>query len=647
MANYATLKSAIQEVIRQNGNNEITGPILQQSLLSMITSLGAGYQFVGVATSATNPGTPDQNVFYIAGPGNYPNFNNAEIRPGHIGVLRYNGSWSSQVVSVQNDIPFAAIASNNVVVNADNTEQKFTISGGFFIYGTDDYHTVPAQEVVYEWGTLNRLYFALVVSDDYTTVSMVEHDKINGRHLIAFARRVSAKSQWVDLLYGSTGLIFTINGKNQLTGLGNIYGKADANMIRVKTNTTAVVDNPEGVRIRILMAVKAGQRIWARTSDPLGLNCSVWNTVANAVRATDNGRLQLIATGYRGGFPTTLITRDGFIGLSLTNGTTPISDERKQEMIDALDFAVGDGLYYDVSDMKSEIESLQSPTPKTHAYFGQRIKFDNSFDFSIFASNSMAGQSSACFGDYLFIVKDRLTQVAVYNLKSKTLLYTLTTGIVSETTWHCNQSSFSDKFFSVDDMFPVLYVSMQNNSAGRCEALGFRIIPTLVGGEISSFTLTQVQRIQLPVMTDINCLGNVNLTFDTQNGYMWGYGRNNNSSAANYNKARFVKFAIPELAQSEIVLNDADILETFGEDWSMLYAQGGFIKSGKLVIMQGYQSAGFINCRIIDLYCEKKMVTFIDLLSNGFTQEPEGVFYYDGKIMTSVNSARIYDFTVM
>ena len=100
MANYATLKAAIQQVIKTNGNNEITGALLQQSLLSMINSLGANYQFVGIANTSTNPGTPDQNVFYIAGSGTYPNFNNSVIPDGNIGVFKYNGSWTTETVPV-------------------------------------------------------------------------------------------------------------------------------------------------------------------------------------------------------------------------------------------------------------------------------------------------------------------------------------------------------------------------------------------------------------------------------------------------------------------------------------------------------------------------------------------------------------------
>lgn len=98
MANYNNLKSAIQDVIKVNGNQEITGDILQNALLSMINSLGAGYQFMGVATPKTNPGTPDQKVFYIASTdGNYVNFGGAIIK-NSISVLLWDGSWTAKEV---------------------------------------------------------------------------------------------------------------------------------------------------------------------------------------------------------------------------------------------------------------------------------------------------------------------------------------------------------------------------------------------------------------------------------------------------------------------------------------------------------------------------------------------------------------------
>lgn len=95
MANYATLKAAIQQVIKTNGNEEITGALLQQSLLAMINSLGVGYQYMGIATPSTNPGTPDQNVYYIASTaGTYSNFGGIVLDDGEIAILKYNGNWS-------------------------------------------------------------------------------------------------------------------------------------------------------------------------------------------------------------------------------------------------------------------------------------------------------------------------------------------------------------------------------------------------------------------------------------------------------------------------------------------------------------------------------------------------------------------------
>ena len=94
MANYETLKTAIKQVVKTNGNNEITGALLQQSLLAMINSLGVGYQFIGIATPTTNPENPDAKVFYIAnGKGTYTNFGNIEVTEYDVVILYYDNVW--------------------------------------------------------------------------------------------------------------------------------------------------------------------------------------------------------------------------------------------------------------------------------------------------------------------------------------------------------------------------------------------------------------------------------------------------------------------------------------------------------------------------------------------------------------------------
>lgn len=98
MGNYDELKQAVSDVIKTNGNEEITGQILQNTLLSIINIVGANATFAGVATPVTNPGTPDQNVFYIASkPGTYTSFNEFVIdTEGKVYVfVTKNGNWQS------------------------------------------------------------------------------------------------------------------------------------------------------------------------------------------------------------------------------------------------------------------------------------------------------------------------------------------------------------------------------------------------------------------------------------------------------------------------------------------------------------------------------------------------------------------------
>ena len=94
MANYQLLKADIDKKVYQNGAQEITGANLNSVLNAMVTTLGAEYQFAGVATIDTNPGTPDAKVFYIAnGKGTYTNFGSLEVTEDEVVVLYWDSSW--------------------------------------------------------------------------------------------------------------------------------------------------------------------------------------------------------------------------------------------------------------------------------------------------------------------------------------------------------------------------------------------------------------------------------------------------------------------------------------------------------------------------------------------------------------------------
>lgn len=102
MANYQELKNAISEVIKTNGNQEITGAVLQNALLSIINNVGKYSTFIGMARTNSNPGTQDGNVFLIAGdPGVYVNLGGFTLNPYELGIIKNTSeTWNLNVIKL-------------------------------------------------------------------------------------------------------------------------------------------------------------------------------------------------------------------------------------------------------------------------------------------------------------------------------------------------------------------------------------------------------------------------------------------------------------------------------------------------------------------------------------------------------------------
>lgn len=131
MANYTDLKAAIANVIKQNGKNEITGNLLQQTLFSMVNALGLGQQFRGMATFKTDPTGVDSPQFWFATDlGTYTHFNNFTLTRGIAMLSNATGIWDG----VQIDIP-NMLDINNYATQASptfNYVQGYIDSSGFF-----------------------------------------------------------------------------------------------------------------------------------------------------------------------------------------------------------------------------------------------------------------------------------------------------------------------------------------------------------------------------------------------------------------------------------------------------------------------------------------------------------------------------------
>lgn len=139
MGNYKELKQAIANVIKTNGNQEITGAIMQNVLNTIVSTVGANRTFVGIADKNTNPGTPDGNVFYIAyTAGNYVNFQsmagNLTVNPGELAIL-YNETtnWGKSVIGMSSD---GVIALANIT-NQINATGRYAYTDTGIVMGSN------------------------------------------------------------------------------------------------------------------------------------------------------------------------------------------------------------------------------------------------------------------------------------------------------------------------------------------------------------------------------------------------------------------------------------------------------------------------------------------------------------------------------
>ena len=125
MSNYNSLKTTIDANIKQNGRQEITGQILNSVLNQMVTTLGAGYQFAGVATIDTKPGTTDAKVFYIAnGKGTYTNFGDINVTEDEVVILYYDTEWHKVATGIASQEKLTELGAQVSNIGIENTSQE-------------------------------------------------------------------------------------------------------------------------------------------------------------------------------------------------------------------------------------------------------------------------------------------------------------------------------------------------------------------------------------------------------------------------------------------------------------------------------------------------------------------------------------------
>lgn len=212
MANYNSLKSSIQTNVKTNSNEEITGAIMQSILLSMVNALGAGYQYMGIATPSTAPGTPDGRVFYIAWqPGAYSNFNAINIGSNEVCILRYDTAWHKDVTGV--------CSTNFIADELGYSRQKFTVSPGTNHSSLSDriYCDIPAGET---FALQAELLDGAAIAN-YTLYFLYDGDTsattINAYSFATKTRTFTASRRIREIRYYISGSAITTAGSVQFT----------------------------------------------------------------------------------------------------------------------------------------------------------------------------------------------------------------------------------------------------------------------------------------------------------------------------------------------------------------------------------------------------------------------------------------------
>ena len=248
-------------------------------------------------------------------------------------------------------------------------------------------------------------------------------------------------------------------------------------------------------------------------------------------------------------------------------------------------------------------------------------------------------QSAAVYGDYAIFVKGGKLSMRLFDLARKTRIATLNLKKEDASLYHCNQSTFGTEKYEPGDFFPLLYINQRSRSESRCLTEVFRIIPLFNADSTSmlSFRIELVQEIFFPPMSRENSMGNVNCVIDPGS-RRYTYSRNNNPEDGNYLQCKISRFAIPDIHQREVVLEDTDIESSFMIDTKASNMQGGCIAGGRLYIGQGYPAKKYVYLNVVDLR-EERLVKRYDLLASGADWEPEGCFYYDGSVMLAHTGA--------
>ena len=228
MGNNENLISAIKQLIKNNNNQEITGDLLQNTLLNIVSSISYGALYCGMVDSSFIPSTPDPNAFYIANkPGVYNNFGNFVVNNGELAIFHnvQPGGWHmnkfnmTESVQKEYDDLSEKISNDNLYKNVLLPKNGLFLSGGRLSYsGFTDGDSYWVQDIFKLLPEKNKILKGVFVEAapvlETSTVSIVAINKNTKSINVLASKDISAH----DLYYIGFNEAYTVD-ENTLIGV--------------------------------------------------------------------------------------------------------------------------------------------------------------------------------------------------------------------------------------------------------------------------------------------------------------------------------------------------------------------------------------------------------------------------------------------
>lgn len=257
-------------------------------------------------------------------------------------------------------------------------------------------------------------------------------------------------------------------------------------------------------------------------------------------------------------------------------------------------------------------------------------------DISLFMKLNLSSlQGAAKYGYYMFLFQKGLKNVYICDLRTKEHVSTM--EFSSNSRYHCNNANFSTKFYSDTDLFPLIYVSQQNNNIHQ--VLVYRVI----GDSIENLSLNLVQTITGPSPTDINHMFYQDCIVDFENDYLYIYAHHKRDQQDSFH---IVRYKMPTLSDSNVKLTNSDIYSSIYYDNKFSSPQGAVCHKGLLYFVKGVpQWNEQVYLDVVDF--DKKEVCSINLTKKGFKKEPEGLFLYEDNFICTTNNGGVYSLNLV